>query len=80
MYWRFWTPLVWCCTDVMTLVFWTGAARAASLNALGAVAGAGANAILGVFGAIFLDMYSFIKTAGEDGRMNVDGSDTEAVA
>lgn len=49
-YWRFLTLLVCCFVEERTLVFWTWAARAASLNALGAVAGAGVSVMGGFVG------------------------------
>ena len=50
MYWRFLIPFVCCFVGgERNFVFWTWDARAASLNALGAVAGAGVMVILGVF-------------------------------
>ena len=52
LYWRFLMPLVCFCFDgERNFVFWTWDAWAASLNALGAVAGAGVSVILGGFGA-----------------------------
>lgn len=56
-------------------------ARAGSLNALGAVAGAGANVILGVLDMKFFDKDFFDEHIGEeDGRTGGDGSDGGAVA
>lgn len=63
-------------------MFWTSAAREVSLNALGAVAGAGVSRILGVccfdmhcFGADCFD-----RIGGVDGRIDGIGKDDRAVA
>ena len=49
MYWRFLTPFACCFVGgERNFVFWTCDARAASLNALGAVAGAGVSVMLGI--------------------------------
>lgn len=45
MCWRFLTPVGCCVTGERNFLSWTWAARAASLNALGAVAGAGVSVI-----------------------------------
>ena len=61
-------------------MFWTWAASAGSLNALGAVAGAGVSVILGgldmdFFGVDFID-----DAFGEDARIDANGNDGRAIA
>lgn len=83
--WRFLTPLDCRFGGERSFVFWTWTATAASLSALGAVAGAGVSVILGTFGTDFfgLDFFSvdfFDGTLGEDGRIDANGNDGKAVA
>lgn len=61
-------------------MFWTWAARVGSLNALGAVAGAGVSVILGVFGVDLFGVYFFDEAFGEDARIDANGNGGRAVA
>lgn len=78
--WRccFLTPFVLCLTGERNFVFWTRAARALFLNAVGAVAGAGVSRILGVcvdvhfFGTDCCD-----RAGGVDGRIDGIGKDDD---
>ena len=69
-YLRFLTPVVSCSlAGARSLVFSTWLARVASLNALGAVAGAGVRVSWGAFRAEVLRARFFGGTAGVDGTM-----------
>ena len=59
-------------------MFWTSAARALSLNALGAVAGAGVSRILGVGVDVhFFGADCFDRAVGVDGRIDGIGNDDD---
>ena len=80
-FWRFLMPLDLCFTGERNFVFWTWAARAVSLNAHGAVAGAGVSRILGVFFDMhFFGMSVLDVAVGVDGRIGGNGRDDSAAA
>lgn len=77
---RFLTPFVWFLAGERSFVFWTWSASTASLNALGAVAGAGVMVIFGVFGVRFSIADFFNAAVDEDGMIGATNNDGEAVA
>lgn len=78
--WHFLTPFVRGLAGERSLVFSTRAARVGSLNALGAVAGAGVRAIFGVSDVDFCSMHVCEETFGGDERTDWNGNDGGAVA
>lgn len=73
-------PFVCCLAGERSFVFWTPDAKAVSLNALGAVAGAGVSVIWGFLGVGFWGGHFSDEAIGEDGRLefNDDGNDIGA--
>lgn len=81
MYWRFLMPFVWFFAEERIFVFWTWAARAASLNALGAVAGVAIMVIPLFFGVRFFVADFVTAIVDKDDMIGATaGDDGEAVA
>lgn len=77
VYWRFLMPFVGCFRGERSFVFWTPDAKATSLKALGAVAGAGVSVILGVLGVDFWGRYFSDEPIAEGGKVDFNDNDDD---